>query len=103
MEIKSGGENMIEPSKVGAAARRRVDENLKFRAFLKNNADPDELDRQFLSLHNELFAGYDCCQCNNCCREYSTALLNDEVDSISAFLGLPSRDFEKKCLANWEY
>ncbi len=38
---------MIHPDKVKAEARKRE----------------DELDRQFLRLHKELFAGYDC---NNC-------------------------------------
>ena len=64
---------MISPSNVSAAAAEREDENLRFRIFLKNHADPDELDRQFLALHKELFAGYDCCRCGNCCR-----FLNDD-------------------------
>ena len=59
---------MIEPSKIKETAKRYEDENLQFRSFLKNRADYDELDKQFLDLHNELFAGYDCCKCANCCR-----------------------------------
>jgi len=84
---------MIEPVNVTAAAKRKETENLKFRSYLKNRADPDELDRQFLELHNELFAGYDCCQCANCCRAYNAVIQEDEVDSISAFLGLSRHDF----------
>ena len=41
-------EIMIEPSKVSEAAKKRENENVKFRTFLKCNADSDELDRQFL-------------------------------------------------------
>ena len=41
---------MIDPLKVGGAARKREDENIEFRTFLKMNADPDELDEQFLGL-----------------------------------------------------
>ena len=49
---------MISPNKVFAAATKRENENLRFRTFLKKHADPDELDRQFLALHKELFAGF---------------------------------------------
>ena len=90
---------MIAPSKVNAAAKKLEKENLRFRAFLKNHADDDELDRQFLKLHNELFAEYDCCKCGNCCRAYSTALSEHEVGSIAAFLGLSRQEFSEKYLS----
>ena len=89
---------MIEPSKVGAAAKRLEEGNLKFRSFLKSHADYDELDQQFLELHNELFSDYDCCKCNNCCRVYSTSVQEHEIDSIAAFLGLTRQDFSEKHL-----
>ncbi len=57
---------MIEPSKVKEAFKKVEDENYSFRAFLKNNADIDELHEQFLKLHNELFVNYDCSKCRNC-------------------------------------
>lgn len=84
---------MITPSKVQAAALRLENENLRFRAFLKTHADEDELDRQFLTLHNKLFAQYDCCKCGNCCREYSTDIADDEIDTIAAFLRMTRQDF----------
>jgi hypothetical protein len=49
---------MIKPSRVKFQARKKEDENYKFRTYLKINADPDELDQQFLRLHKELFAEY---------------------------------------------
>ena len=45
---------MIQPDKIQAEARKKEKENLKFRTYLKNHADEDELDRQFLRLHKEL-------------------------------------------------
>lgn len=84
---------MISPKNVSAAAAKREDENLRFRAFLKNHTDPDELDRQFLSLHTELFAGYDCCRCGNCYRAYSTTLTEEEVVNISTYLGMTRQEF----------
>lgn len=84
---------MISPENVSAAAEKRENENLRFRTFLKNRADPDELDRQFLTLHKELFAGYDCCRCGNCCRTYSTTLIEEEIVNISTYLGLTRQIF----------
>ncbi len=89
---------MIAPSAVHAAAKRMENENLKFRAFLKNHADAGELDRQFLKLHHELFSGYDCCKCNNCCRAYRTVLTEDEIDSIAALIGVARQEFVKQHL-----
>ena len=89
---------MIEPSNIMAAAGKKEYENLKFRAYLKNRADPDVLDRQFLELHNELFTGYDCRKCNNCCRAYNPVVQEDEIDSISTFLGVTGQDFSDKYL-----
>ena len=84
---------MISPKAVRVAAKKRENENLRFRTFLKNHADPDELDLQFLDLHKELFSGYDCCQCGNCCRAYGTYLSDEEINSISAYLGMTRQKF----------
>ncbi len=89
---------MISPKDVSAAAAKWEDENLRFRTFLKIHADPDELDRQFLALHRELFAGYDCCKCRNCCRTYSTTLSEEEIAGISAYLGMTRQKFLEDCL-----
>jgi len=84
---------MIEPSKMKETAPRYSDENYKFRLFLKNRADPDELDRRFAALHNELFASYDCCQCHNCCERYTVELADEDAERIAAFLSLSRKAF----------
>ncbi len=38
---------MIHPDKVRAEAKKKGNENFKFRSYLKCHADDDELDRQF--------------------------------------------------------
>ena len=63
---------MINPSEIKKYSQKFADQNLRFRTFLKMNADIEDLDTQFLELHNELFTGYDCCQCANCCKSYGT-------------------------------
>jgi hypothetical protein len=84
---------MIEPSKINAASKKYEEQNYKFRAFLKNRADYDKLDEQFLELHNELFADYDCCKCANCCKAYTIVLKDDEVTAISRYLDKSEIDF----------
>lgn len=84
---------MIEPSKIKEAFKRVERENYSFRAYLKNYADEDELDEQFLELHNELFLGYDCSKCRNCCKEYSAYFEEEELSPVAAFLGITEAEF----------
>ena len=93
---------MISPEEVYKAAKKKERENLRFRSFLKNRADDEELDRQFLALHNELFEGYNCSQCANCCRAYSTVLEEDEISAISDNLGMTLESFREKYLIQGE-
>jgi Fe-S-cluster containining protein len=96
--INDGGITLLAPTSVSAAALKKEGENLKFRSFLKNRADYDELDKQFLELHNELFSGYDCCQCTNCCRAYGVNLCENEIGVIASFLGVTEHAFIEKHL-----
>ena len=89
---------MLSPEEVRNAAKRKEKENLRFRTFLKNRVNPDVLDRKFHALHKELFADYDCCQCGNCCRAYSTILERGEIEAIAAHLGMTAESFEDTCL-----
>jgi hypothetical protein len=93
---------MVGPNEVKAEAKRLEEQNYKFRTFLKIHADDDELDAQFLELHKELFADYDCCQCRNCCKAYNIILDQEEVEKIAAFLGMAESDFIAKYLTNTE-
>ena len=87
---------MVEPSKVSEAFNRVEDENYAFRAYLKNHADEDKLDKQFLELHNELFADYDCNKCRNCCKEYSASFEEHELKSVSDFMKMTEKEFKDK-------
>jgi len=91
---------MIKPTEVKDKAQKLEEQNYKFRVFLKNRADYDELDMQFSGLHKELFARYDCCKCANCCKSYTIILADDEVKRISAFLKMTDRDFTIEYLSD---
>ncbi len=89
---------MISPKNVRIEAKKRESENLRFRTFLKSHADEDELDRQFLALHRELFARYDCCECGSCCRAFATDLSENEISAISSRLGMSRQEFVTRYL-----
>ena len=90
---------MITPKNVHAAALKVEAENHRFRRFLKTHANEDELDQQFLRLHKELFASYDCSKCRNCCLAYDVSLENEEISAIAAVKGLTSDAFCKQFLS----
>lgn len=73
---------MVHPDKVGIEAKKKEDENFKFRSFLKGHADEEELDEQFLRLHKELLADYDCSKCGNCCKMYKGSISEKETVNL---------------------
>jgi hypothetical protein len=87
---------MVKPSKLKAEFRKVEKENYAFRTFLKNHADPDQLDEQFLQLHKELFENYDCNQCRNCCKDYSASFEKGELAPVAAFIGMSENEFINK-------
>ena len=89
---------MIAPRKVRFEAQKKERENLEFRTFLKCNADEKELDEQFVKLHNELFANYDCNRCRNCCKMYYGSIPKGDVEKNSLLLGITPREFMKQYL-----
>ena len=79
---------MIAPRKIKFEAKKKRNENYEFRIFLKGNADARELDEQFHRLHKELFAGYDCSRCRNCCKMYCGSIPEEDLARDAEYLGL---------------
>lgn len=94
---------MVHPDKVKAEAKKKEDENFRFRSYLKGHADADELDRQFLSLHKELFADYDCSKCRNCCKMYKGSIPAEDIDRDAQHLGIAPNQFVDTYLETEEY
>ena len=84
---------MIHPDKIGTEAKKKEDENFKFRSFLKCHANAKELDRQFLRLHKELFADYDCSKCRNCCKMYKGSIPPEDIEKDADYLGITKEQF----------
>lgn len=60
---------MIDINDLVILANRKEEENYRFRNYLKNYADEEELDKQFKRLHEKYFKIYDCKKCRNCCKK----------------------------------
>ena len=84
---------MLPARKIHFEAKKKEIENLRFRSFLKCNADEEELDQQFLQLHKELFENFDCGRCRNCCKEYCAELTADEVKEVAEYLKMEEPQF----------
>ena len=84
---------MLHPEKVQEAAQKKENENLRFRSYLKGHADESELDKQFLQLHEELFANYDCSKCRNCCKLYKGSIPAEDVEKDAKYLGITTQQF----------
>ncbi len=93
---------MLAPRKVQFEAKRKEKENMAFRTYLKCNADEDELDRQFLELHNELFGKYDCSRCRNCCKKYHGQLPKEDIEKDAKCLGMTPEAFMEQFLDSQE-
>lgn len=84
---------MIAPRKLKLMAKKKEDENIRFRTFLKCNADENELDEQFARLHRELFENYDCSRCRNCCKSYYGSVPATDIDADAKYLNMTAEDF----------
>lgn len=89
---------MLAPRKVKFNAQKKENENLKFRTFLKCNADDEELDEQFVRLHDELFADYDCSRCRNCCKMYYGIIPADDIEKDAMYLKISANEFAEQYL-----
>ena len=89
---------MVSPRKLKFLAEKNETVNMRFRTWLKVNADPDDLDRRFLRLHKELFADYDCSRCRNCCKEYIGSIPEADLERDAAGLNMSVEEFTCKYL-----
>lgn len=85
--------NVIPPRKIMREAKKKEDENIEFRTFLKINADEEELDGLFLKLHNELFSDYDCSRCRNCCKQFHGTIPEEDFEKDAGQLGMARDEF----------
>lgn len=86
---------MLKPEQLEFYSKKREKRNYEFRIWLKNNADPDELDRRFHELHIELFSQYDCSRCRNCCKKYRGTIPQEDLERDAEYLNLSVEELKK--------
>ena len=98
---------MIKIENLETLAKEKLDENFKFRTYLKNHADPQELDVQFKQLHEKYFAMYDCSKCCNCCIKLKGTIPENDLKRDAEYLKVTINEFKDKYLddkpSNHEY
>lgn len=82
---------MVDLNDIERLGKLKEKENYRFRVFLKENADEDELDKQFKELHEKCFKIYDCTKCRNCCKKIGTIIKEDELTKICEELKLDKK------------
>lgn len=88
---------MLAPEKLKKAFAKVEEENWMLRSFLKGQ-EPDEVDRIVNGLHKELFDGFDCVACSNCCKAIVPLIEENEINDISSRLALTTAEFKSKYL-----
>ncbi len=73
---------MIEVKELEKISKSNINENYRFRNYLKGHADEKELDEQFRELHNKYFKNYDCSKCRNCCKKLGVSMTESELKKI---------------------
>jgi len=92
---------MLSPDELIDAFAKVEEENWLLRAFLKVQ-EPDAVDKIVNRLHRELFAGFNCVACSNCCKTIIPVIEEKEICVISSKLGLNPEDYKKKFLVSTE-
>lgn len=90
---------MIAPDRIAEAGKRRERQNMCFRSWLKSHVDEEKLDADFLALHKELFAGYDCAACRNCCRAFTVPVRDEELSAVAAAVEMTPEAFREAYLS----
>lgn len=93
---------MIDIERLKELAEEKYEDNVKFRTYLKNHADPEVLDEQFKQLHDKYFSIYDCSKCRNCCKQLHATFKEKEIEERAKFLNITIEEFKNKYLKEGE-
>lgn len=89
----------IQPRNIGGVSMKKIDENYKFRRFLKNHiSDGEEFDKTVNELHKKYFKKFDCNKCRNCCKEFYIDFTQEEVKKAANTLNCTSDTLIEKYL-----
>ncbi len=86
---------MIEIKEI---SEEKINENYRFRTYLKSHADEKTLDEQFKKLHNKYFKKFDCSKCRNCCKLLGISMSENEFDKICKYYNWSKTEIKNKYL-----
>lgn len=87
-------------AKIKQIAEEKEDENWAFRNFLKRYDVPiEKLDGMVHQLYRYVASRLDCTACANCCRCFSPILEKEDIQRLSAHMGLSIPQFIERFLS----
>ena len=87
-----------------ALAQEKEDENWRFRQFLKGRCElaPEEIDQRVVAATERVWAGIDCTNCANCCREVRPTLSEEEARRLAQRMEMAPQPFIEAYLERTE-
>jgi uncharacterized protein len=83
----------FDPIHLRVLANEKEEENWKFRQFLKQRYNSDELDVRVVEITRRVWAGIDCTTCANCCKEIQPSLSEEDMARLARRLGIDRQQF----------
>jgi uncharacterized protein len=88
---------MIGPDELNKSRKRIEGENRKFYARLKKRP-PAGIDDEVYRMDEEIFSGFDCLSCANCCKTISPVFKDRDIDRISRHFRMKPGEFTSRYL-----
>jgi uncharacterized protein len=89
-----------DPASLPGLAKKQLDEDLRFRRFLKDHPrlSSKQIDNLVFQLEAQAWKKIDCTTCANCCRHVSPGLTEEDVQRLAGHLGMSVTNFAAKYL-----
>lgn len=87
--------------KMKEISEEKINENYRFRTYLKSHADEKTLDEQFKKLHNKYFKTFDCRKCRKCCQVLGISMNEYELNAICKYYHLDSYKLKNNVLKEY--
>jgi uncharacterized protein len=85
----------FDPIRLPILARQKEDENWRFRDFLKHRCrlSTKQLDTKVFQITERVWSQIDCTTCANCCKHIRPTLSEEDIDRLTARLGVTRDTF----------
>jgi len=89
---------------IRSQAELKEKDNYRFRAFLKGKCrlEPEQIDERVFAATRRVWAGIDCTECANCCKQVRPTFNEEEVDRLARRLEISREQFIERYLVRSE-